>query len=495
MATKGGARRCSVEPVDIDALQGIFDRAVSARVTTRKKATTAVSAAGLHRNAEYVREICKISSGEIVAGQLKQCIVKYAYSHNTSEWKDDLWAGKIASQLVCLLSHVRRLRREPDKLRQCLQGATGVQRQTIQELEHDAEACKKAKRSSSASAGVAKACKKAKKASSASSEQSHNPEDVSSSSAPQVAQAGKRARSLKQQISDVSVDSRGWPRILASPKFEKEGQSPTQAEEQSMHILEKKRDSFRKQLEKAAHSAAQDYDWDDDAWTGREAEQWDREWDHEINRRSRGWTQTDDDSSDNSLRRGDREVARSAARWVRKENRSSEEDDDKEKKEAARKEFGPSLQESAKMAQAGLKEGPKAKAKNAPKAAAGSSSSSRPERRPEFVPEHRPGEADWDPFWQEARGEKTRESRKQQRLQNPDVQEKKAMDDDGDQKKEKKAKKKDKKGKSRKKEETKKDEVQDASRKVKEESPEKEKAQEETAEAAEKPKEVDAKDL
>ena len=61
MASKGGARRSSVEPVDIDSLQGIFDKAVSARGAAafklgeydKKKATTAVSAAGLHQNACY----------------------------------------------------------------------------------------------------------------------------------------------------------------------------------------------------------------------------------------------------------------------------------------------------------------------------------------------------------------------------------------------------------------------------------------------------------
>ena len=112
----------------------------SSWVTTPKKVTTAVSAKGAHFNAEYVKEFYKISDGEILAGQLKQCILKHAQSHNTSEWKD----GKIASQLVCLLSHVRRLRRDPAKRRQCMQGATGEQRQAIQGFVALPGACKKA---------------------------------------------------------------------------------------------------------------------------------------------------------------------------------------------------------------------------------------------------------------------------------------------------------------------------------------------------------------
>lgn len=37
------------------------------------------------------------------------------------------------------------------------------------------------------------------------------------------------------------------------------------------------------------------------------------------------------------------------------------------------------------------------------------------------MPEDRPGEADWDPFWQQGRGKRSREARKQGRLANADV--------------------------------------------------------------------------
>ena len=89
MALKGGARRAMVEPVDIDALQGIFDRAVASKGAgafklgeyANKKATTAVSASGLEHNIDLVRELCEISNGQILAGQLKQCLSKYANTH------------------------------------------------------------------------------------------------------------------------------------------------------------------------------------------------------------------------------------------------------------------------------------------------------------------------------------------------------------------------------------------------------------------------------
>ena len=48
--------------------------------------------------------------------------------------KDDLWAGQTASQFICILSNWRRLRRDADKLKQCLRSSTGAQRSTIEEL-------------------------------------------------------------------------------------------------------------------------------------------------------------------------------------------------------------------------------------------------------------------------------------------------------------------------------------------------------------------------
>ena len=167
-ANKGGARRSSVPHVSLEALQSVIDKAVERKGRDafmmgeydQKKVSTAVSAKGIHQNVGYIREFYKVSSGEILAGQLKQCTLKYGHSHNDSERKDDLWAGRIASQMVCLLSHVRRLKREEAKLRQCLLQATGSERQTVLELvdlqpdykkavPEAAEACKKALPSSS----------------------------------------------------------------------------------------------------------------------------------------------------------------------------------------------------------------------------------------------------------------------------------------------------------------------------------------------------------
>ena len=52
-------------------------------------------------------------------------------------------------------------------------------------------------------------------------------------------QACKKARTLKLQVSDVSVDSHGWPAILNSPKAAKE-------EEEVKRLLFQKHDNSGK---------------------------------------------------------------------------------------------------------------------------------------------------------------------------------------------------------------------------------------------------------
>ena len=123
-----------------------------------------MSAKGAHFNVEYVKEFYKISSGEILAGQLKQCMLQHAQSHNTSEWKEPQGSkGKPSRSLwLCLLLARKQL--FP------VQG--------------------------SPASGDGQACKKAKKAKRSSS--------VSFSS---EAQACKKARVLKAKVSEVSLDS------------------------------------------------------------------------------------------------------------------------------------------------------------------------------------------------------------------------------------------------------------------------------------------------
>ena len=188
-ANKGGARRSSVPHVSLEALQSVIDKAVERKGRDafmmgeydQKKVSTAVSAKGIHQNVGYIREFYKVSSGEILAGQL-----------------------------------------QPDYKKAFPEAA---------------EACKKALPSSS----VALPARQSSTGSTSDADQ----------------QACKKARSLKPAISDVSVDSNGWPMMLKSPKRSK--QEEEEAPPQIMSILEKRRASYKEQLNKAAQEAAEEF--------------------------------------------------------------------------------------------------------------------------------------------------------------------------------------------------------------------------------------------
>ena len=82
-----------VPPVSSQELQNIFDTAIEKLGASAfdlgpynsLKSTQACSAAGLEKNAYYLKEFGKISKGEIQTGQLKEALLRYGKSHNKSE--------------------------------------------------------------------------------------------------------------------------------------------------------------------------------------------------------------------------------------------------------------------------------------------------------------------------------------------------------------------------------------------------------------------------
>ena len=293
MGKKGGNRRESVEPVNVEDLAKIWKKAIDAYgmeafnlgVYNDLKVSQACSARGLAANAFFVREFLAISSGEILFSQMKQSLKKHAATHNVSSFKDDLWAGQIAHCLVCLMSHYRRLRREPGRLRQCFATATGVERQIIQGLLdiEPAQACKKANpkegdceaeqqdtvrkrpeiaREADAERNETTACEKADSSRRLKRQVSEvtldsegfplmlrSPDDSASEKATQ----GVPKRSFKEQTSPVSLDSEGFPRMLQTPPSEK----PAAEKENKQNILFKRKDGKqREQLSIAAEEAA-----------------------------------------------------------------------------------------------------------------------------------------------------------------------------------------------------------------------------------------------
>ena len=144
----------------------------------------------------------KISNGEILASQMKQSILKYASTHNYSALKDDLWATQIAHRMVCVMAHHRRLRRSSEKVRQCLANATGAERQIIKEL---------------LALEPGKACKKAEKSNVKTADIAQENETHAGSSTDKPPKSDKKAGKLRREISDVSLDSEGFPMMLKFP--------------------------------------------------------------------------------------------------------------------------------------------------------------------------------------------------------------------------------------------------------------------------------------
>ena len=209
MPKKGGHRRGPVEPVDMDDLTVISQSAIgkwgreafSLGNYDSIKPSQACSARGLSGNEFFIREFMKISNGEILASQMKQSILKHASTHNHSALKDDLWAAQIAHRMVCMMAHYRRLRRSSEKVRQCLANATGVERQKIKELLalEPGKACKKAEQSNVKRADIAQ-----------------ENETHAGSSTDKPPKSDKKAGKLRREISDVSLDSEGFPMMLKS---------------------------------------------------------------------------------------------------------------------------------------------------------------------------------------------------------------------------------------------------------------------------------------
>ena len=106
------------------------------------------------------------------------------------------------------------------------------------------------------------------------------------------------------------------------------------------------------------------------------------------------------------LQEGQKEKARRARRAREKARRDLKEGQTQKRK--AKRERG--------KARRGLK-------KNRRERQEGKGNKKGPERRPVFEPEHWAGRPEWDPFWQEGRGKRSREARKAERSQRPDVQE------------------------------------------------------------------------
>ena len=144
-------------------------------------------------NGSVIRSFAKVAP----AGQIQHLEMKHQFivraSHNKSQLKNDLWAGMRTDKVTVILCHWRRICREPERLRQCIKSCTPDEALAIKDLValyKDDPAQEVAEQSSV----------------------------VTDDKVEEAACTNKDVRVLKVKVSEVSVDSDGFPAMLRSPK-------------------------------------------------------------------------------------------------------------------------------------------------------------------------------------------------------------------------------------------------------------------------------------
>ena len=227
--SKGGAIRKKIAAVDQESLNSVFDeaakkfgqKAFDLGSYNEMKPTQAVNGDGLVHNSWWLRRLVLLGD-ELLPLQIKQAIIGHATKHNKKSLKDPAWASEMAGQFVCLLHHWRRLKRDPNRKRQCMLKLSDFAKTRLEELlQLQPEACDKAQPvDSKTDQKIVQpvACNKAK---SGSSNDVADPEDGNvckegNETHEQDKEAWEKA-SASSFLEEVSLDSQGFPMMLRSP--------------------------------------------------------------------------------------------------------------------------------------------------------------------------------------------------------------------------------------------------------------------------------------
>ena len=238
MSSKGGARHKPAPVVDEDILMTIFEkhRDVISNFGTYESVsrTQAVRGKGLLHCFALLDDLLEACpSADCPAPSAKQAMHKLAMNHptvNGTVYNCNVWASLRCERLGTVLNHLRRLRREPARMKQCCLALTGAQIGQLKELlgkvflEPDVEVAAglaNYRAKSAAAAGEVEAegadaedrCPSVPSVPGA----EDDPED------PQPLGQQPKRRILQKTPSTVSCDSDGWPRVLAgSPEQKKQ---------------------------------------------------------------------------------------------------------------------------------------------------------------------------------------------------------------------------------------------------------------------------------
>ena len=239
--SKGGPLRKPVPPVDQEDLNKVFEDAVAKfgnkafdlNAYNGLKQSQAANAEGLVMCGWYIGRLIELGNGFVLSAQMKAAIEKHGSKFNRSKQGHALWAAEKSGQFVCILNHWRRLKRDSNRKRQSLVKCSAAVKASLEELlslepKIKEEACDKATDNSQES-------------NEASSMQQSMGEPVETSK--DVAEEAWDKASFKtEDLEQVSLDSRGFPRMLQSP---------------ALPIFKKKGKSHRDSLEQAAFAAAE----------------------------------------------------------------------------------------------------------------------------------------------------------------------------------------------------------------------------------------------
>ena len=144
------------------------------------------------------------------ASALKKVCLKLVFQHaalNNTVYNNGVWAGLRNERFVTIFYHLRKIKREPDRLRQVLEKLTGPQTSKLHALlakiRHVPGSEPAIANSDADTVDMPRTCDVT--------------EPVLEPPPEQMQSGPKRLRTLKHRPSDVSVDSQGFPSMLSPP--------------------------------------------------------------------------------------------------------------------------------------------------------------------------------------------------------------------------------------------------------------------------------------
>ena len=253
--SRGGALRKPAGDMEEEELARVFDELVkfqSAKAFgfgayNSIAVSQQASAKGLAECQEWLRRLLPLSDGMPKAIPLQQQALRFT-EYNGTDMRHNIWAGEISSKILTLFNHWRRLKRDLERRRQCLQKASDSDAQILQELlalepgkvgawnkAKPQEACNKAKKPpeeactkaqkppeeacNKAQKPAEEACNKAQKLKQKAKETSHDRKNGPGEACDKASEAGD----ADDVSSEVSLDSKGIPMMLKTPEATKEG--------------------------------------------------------------------------------------------------------------------------------------------------------------------------------------------------------------------------------------------------------------------------------